>query len=269
MNFRRAYDPGRALSNAWKLLWKAPLSMFLGGVLLMVTGGGGPNGSWQFDDGDFNFGALESAAIASLIGFGCLIGVGLFVFNSLLRVGFGAAVQRVMTTGKEDVADLFRPRGLLLSMIVSQILVVIVIFLAAIPFGLAIGGGFLVAGGTSWPPVLVISVIAFCVGWFVVWIWVILGLSLVPEAISIEGLGPIDALERSWSLTTGYRLELFLYSVVMFLVSIAGLLACCVGLLVTGPWTYIAWYESYVRLTQPKPEGGFWIDRPTGIAATE
>jgi hypothetical protein len=77
---------------------------------------------------------------------------------------------------------------------------------------------------------------------------VALGLLLVEEAVAFEEKPPLEALGRSWELARGNRFQLLIYWTAMLVLTGAGLCLCLVGVLLTGPWCRIAWFESYARL---------------------
>ncbi len=276
MEFRTAYDPFRALGCAWRILWRAKLTMFLGGFLLLITdpwsdGPGGGTHQLQLDKCDMGNGLWP--LLQGPVGIGLLLALILmfvaFLFHCLLRVGYGAAVQRVMVTGKEDIADLFRPRGLYGTMVFGMLLHILLVVLASAPFGLIVWGGFLIDQSIGLELPLALAGVCLGVCYFFVWIWILLGLLLIPEAIAIEGLDPVSAVSRSWSLTRGHRLMLFLYAFVQVVLVVASFFClCCLGVFVTSTWSTIAWYESYVRLTMPERDGGLWIDAPEPTTST-
>jgi len=76
-----------------------------------------------------------------------------------------------------------------------------------------------------------------------------LGWSLAITALVDKNLGPIEALKESWRLTTGHKGDIFLLGLLLLLVTIAGVCACGVGLLVTYPIMYIAITYVYLRLS--------------------
>ena len=97
-------------------------------------------------------------------------------------------------------------------------------------------------------------------------LYVWLGLALGEHAVVFEELGPMDALDRTWSLARGRRMDLFLLLLIfgLFKVAalIAGLLMCCVGVLVTLPFAYsmgaVALSEGFLLLTRTPEETGAW-----------
>ena len=75
-----------------------------------------------------------------------------------------------------------------------------------------------------------------------------LGLGLYSYAVVDEGASGVDAVKRSWELTQGHKLNLFLFGLIGVLVGIAGLLACGVGILVVGPMAIIGQAYIFARL---------------------
>ena len=58
-----------------------------------------------------------------------------------------------------------------------------------------------------------------------------LGLSMFTFLIVDQGLPGIDALKKSWEMTKGHKVNLFVFGLLGLLVIIAGALACGVGVL--------------------------------------
>jgi uncharacterized membrane protein len=80
------------------------------------------------------------------------------------------------------------------------------------------------------------------------------GLSMYSSIVVDEKLSGVDALKRSWELTTGHKGALVLYILLSILVGAAGALACCVGaLLVSGPMLAIAGAYIYLKLKGEEP----------------
>ncbi len=75
-----------------------------------------------------------------------------------------------------------------------------------------------------------------------------LGLSMALPLVVDRGLGPIEALQQSWTMTTGHKGEVFLYGLASFVLVLAGFLACCVGVLFVGPVLQLGWFFIYIRL---------------------
>lgn len=68
-----------------------------------------------------------------------------------------------------------------------------------------------------------------------------------------EDLSVTDTLKRSWGMTAGYKLKLFVLFIVLGLFNILGLLALFIGLLVTAPITMLILAAVYDELAGPAP----------------
>lgn len=63
-----------------------------------------------------------------------------------------------------------------------------------------------------------------------------------------KGMGPVEAIKASSSLTHGVKRELFVFGALLGLINLAGMLCFLVGLLVTIPCTMLAYAYVYRRL---------------------
>lgn len=265
MEFRRAFDPVRALSSSWTLMLRAPLALILGGIMLALTEGDFGSGvHWSGEEDWDDPEAMAAGAIGLVC---CCIGFGIWIFNCLLQVGFAGALQRVMVTGEERFSDLFKERGLWLGMVLARLLKFVIIFASFLPFFVMIGGPLALGHGLDVWPLGVIAAVFFGLAYVPIFFYVILGLALVEQAVAVESLAPVAGLQRSWEVAKGNRLSLFVFLLVTVIVEIAGLLACCVGVLFTSAWSYTAWFEAYIRFALPPPEEGMWIDSAEAGAA--
>lgn len=247
MRFREAYDPFRAMRGGWKLVQAAPLAVLVGALLLCLMDLGGPGSGFSYSgDGDMSEpAAFVFVAMMCLV---CIIGVAVFVFGSLLRVGYATVVERAAVTGEDRLGDLFRSRGRLLSMMFAQILSTVLGVLALAPFAaLVVGAALLGAGmgGDEAAAVLGILTGLLCIPGYV---YVLLGLSLIPEAVAFERLWPFDAVARSWRLVSGNRLWLFWFLLVKWMFVFLGFCFFCLGVFVTWTYSYVFTYEAYLRL---------------------
>jgi uncharacterized membrane protein len=76
-----------------------------------------------------------------------------------------------------------------------------------------------------------------------------IGLSMYAPLIVDQGLSGIDALRKSWEITKGQKMNLFLFGLVAFMLMCAGLVACMVGaLLLSLPLSVVAWAWVYLRI---------------------
>ncbi len=264
MQFSQAFHPFRALGAAWRAIQAAPLAMIVGGVLLTLTSGGGSGGGGLSEDGSGWGGSLDTGhalLIVALVVLALGIALAFWLFGCLVRVGFAGAMESVLATGEARLGQVFEPRGLWLKMVLVTLLRALLSFLVTLPLlAVMLVPLFLRGAGNSdaFSIGLLVGIGAIVLIAAPVWIYVLLGLSLMPEATAIEGLGPRDALRRSWSLVAGNRLQLLLYVVVLAVFTLLGLLACCVGVLFTGAISHIANYESYLRLVRSEEEQLGW-----------
>jgi len=75
------------------------------------------------------------------------------------------------------------------------------------------------------------------------------GLSMSVPVVVDRNLGPIDALSESWKITDGSKANLFIFWLIAVGLTLAGMCACGVGLLLVAPILSIAWFYVYLRLT--------------------
>jgi membrane-anchored glycerophosphoryl diester phosphodiesterase (GDPDase) len=88
-------------------------------------------------------------------------------------------------------------------------------------------------------------------------IYVGIGLAFGDRAVVIDGLGPADALDRSWSLAKGNRVQLFVFLFVTTLFRLAGLLLCCIGVVLTRAIVDVGTTEAYMLATQSNTDA--WV----------
>ena len=77
------------------------------------------------------------------------------------------------------------------------------------------------------------------------WVYLSLRYGYYFFAIVDKGMGPMEALQYSSRITTGQRLNLFLLMIVMFVVTLLGLLAFLVGIIFTGAVAMMSWVVAY------------------------
>jgi uncharacterized membrane protein len=65
------------------------------------------------------------------------------------------------------------------------------------------------------------------------------------NAIVDRDLGVMDSFAYSSSITTNNKLQLFLLALLCFVVVLAGLIACGVGLIFAGPVAWLSWLAAY------------------------
>jgi hypothetical protein len=81
------------------------------------------------------------------------------------------------------------------------------------------------------------------------------GLSLTSFLIVDQDLSGVDALKRSWEMTKGHKVSIFLFQLVGIFVMLAGELACLLGLiLVSIPMMVIGQAYIYLRIKGESPQ---------------
>jgi len=265
MRFSQAYDPFRVVRASWRALQAAPVPMLIGGILMMlVSGGAGGGARFGTDASDWNgrsAGGAELGLILFLAVIVMMLAIGLWLFGCLVRVGFAGAVESVVSTGEATVGQVFESRGRWGRMVLTTLLQTVLTFAAVLPLMLGVLIVVGVARATEAQgvgPVVVVTMVLLLLGYLPVLLYIGLGLSLMPEATAIEGLSATEAMHRSWGLVRGNRLQLLVYYLVLALFGMLGILACCVGVLITESLVQIGQYESYLRLVRPVEDQTNW-----------
>ncbi len=164
--------------------------------------------------------------IAAVVAIGMQFGTSLIgqIANAFLMLGLARASHLLVTTGSVEVGD-FLPfdLSLIFKGFLAQLLYMLVVVAGTCAF---IVPGFIAA----------------------------FGLMLWPYAMIVEGLGPVDALKRSWQLTDGAKLHLFLFGLALGVASIFVVpLTLCLGLFAILPFTYIGYALVFEGARANKP----------------
>ncbi len=252
-----------------------PLVLFVGALLKGCTEGG--NGAGGKSDGDWDPGhrvtetsrhiragqwdqlvdglpaplaALGAGAIVALVLTVIVLAVAIRAF---LHGGWIAVHQEILRDGVARWGTLFSGLTYIGPMVAWSFLQIAILTGVAVCVVPA-----LLLGGLANP--FVAPVIVAMVG--AAMIYVGLGLSLGAHVIVIEGQDVASALRRSWALVEGNRVHLLIFYIVMLVVRVAsaavGLLACCVGTVVTGALGLavgeVAFTDAFLRHTRPQTE---------------
>lgn len=252
MTFPSALDPIRSLQAAWKLLVRAPAPLLVGGVLLTLFEGG----PWAFVGVDKPH---PERVVAAVIGFGCCCGVVSLLVSSWIELGLARSVDEVQHTGCCDLSTLWNTHGRYVDMVLARLLALGVVIAALVPAGIVALGAAL---GQKLLHVDDGLVALFAIlGWLVylpVFLYIVLGLSWVSQAVAIEGHGAVAALKRSWQLASGTRIALAVYWLTLIVFAHLGICCFCVLYFLTSPLTYVSRTEAFLRLTRdearPNPE---------------
>lgn len=272
MDLSRAFDVNRALSHAWEGIRRCGSPLFVGGFLMWFTGNSssgfnvnlgdldslrgifddsGPSGfSWGGDPpnltpleqllhgSDGEVGLVLGVMAGTML---CALAVSLFFFlvRAWLSVGWLRLHRAVVTEGEASVGPLFSGADRALDMILWRVMRGMIVLGTTV---VAASPALVLAYAAIDAKDMMMVALATLVGVVLVLpvtIYVGLGLYLGDHALVLEGLSPMEALERSWSLASGNRLSLLVFAVAMgvvYLLAItAGVMMMCFGLVITGP----------------------------------
>ena len=156
--------------------------------------------------------ALEDAPVLNVVA-----SILFWVLHIVLDIGLVKIALKLTADQKPELADLFNHYPLFWKYLGGAIL-----------SGLIIMGGLIL---------LIVPGIYFAVK-----------LQFVTYLIIDQGLGPIDAIKKSWEITGGNFWNLFLFGLVIVLINVLGFLALVVGLLWAIPTAAIATAFVYKKL---------------------
>jgi hypothetical protein len=266
MEFNQAYDPFRALSSSWKALAQAPLPLLIGGVILLLTQGG--TGGFQGNPSNIHGGMHDvdwhriAPFVLAFIGFACCVGIVCFLLSSWVMVGYANTVEEVLRTGKGELGRVFDAKGRFVSMVLARLLCIVVAIAAALPFIVFIVAGAMVSSGFHVHVLFaLLIVIPGCLAYLFVYLYIVLGLTLADQAVALDGLQPVESIQRSWSLVSGNRLMMFWFWLATGIFTALGFCLCCIGIFLTGTMAQIARSESYLALTRGGERSGWWIEK--------
>ncbi len=268
MQFEQAFDPFRAISASWDILKRAPLAIFVGGfiVISVTEGDDGLRIGELWKSGTYiRWEDLPAVFWKALIGaFSLIADIALLLIACFFMTSFAGVVERVVRTGSVQLADLFDPRGRFTNQLLATLLGGAIFCIGVVPIWLGYELLFWIGNSLDQNWIAGVGLVFLLVIWLPVILDIYLGLRLADKAVSLEGLGPADALRRSWELARGNRFRLALYLIVTGIFAMLGILACGVGVLVTGPMRVVALNESYLRLITPVDQQSDWCDLASG-----
>jgi hypothetical protein len=121
-------------------------------------------------------------------------------------------------------------------------------------FGVVFSGGrffapMLAATFLSGIAINIGTVLCLVPGLFLMGCWVAYSAFIVDK-----GMGGVAALSASWQATAPYRVNALVYALLVWLISLGGTLACCIGgLLISTPVIMISNAYIYLKLTGEQP----------------
>jgi len=201
--------------------------------------------------------------ILTLILMGVVYG---FLLLVLFTIASSSIIKKYSTQRKGEILELRDaisygignlPR-ILATTIVAGLIIISPILLFFVPIYLGIATGSMVLIGISSLILLII---------IIPWIYVALRLSFYLQACVVEDLGPIESIKRSWTVTKGNLLKIFVLSILIVIiglvVAIPFTIASYAGIMpaqffgyiatyfVMWPLSSIAFASLYIELTEP------------------
>lgn len=312
MDASEAFSAGRAIGNGWYALKRAPIPMFLAGLIMFVLdqglGGGNSGGGRNRRDDDYGsrdydyfteladsvghpfrlgvsdlFGDVfepigrwaqvdpDVAALAALSLGAMLCALVLIVLFTIAKAFMRPGVIRLhshilQTAENMSLGVMFSGSDRFVHMLLWELLVFAIVWGILTVAFIPVGAGFAVGIAAETPALIFVGLAIAFLLLVTVGIYVMLGISLGAHAVTLERRGPIDALKRSWHLVRGNRWNLFVFFFIQGLFTLAaaivGVLACCVGALVTMPGaraiTDFGLTESFLMYTRGRGVTDYW-----------
>lgn len=196
------WDIGTAVSTGWEL-FKENAGVLLGATLLMGFVQGMFSGMMQ---GIQMVLVQLDSEIAAVVGIGAVLVLNIisWLVNIYLTLGYLRMTLAIVRGEPADFMMLFSGTPHIVAGVLASILISLG---TTFGFVLLIVPGVIVALGWAFTLFLVVD----------------------------QDLGPIEALSMSWRVTDGEKAMLFGWFFVAGCILAAGMLACCVGILIAGP----------------------------------
>jgi hypothetical protein len=273
MTFPKALDPFRSIPAVVRAAGAAPgplLAWWLGGLaaffavyivvyvvtIAMIVGSGAA------EDGELSVGLAVVAAVLWLA-FIALMLVG----QCWWRIGLLNVFAQVLRNGSATLKGTLRTHGRLAPCVGGLLLVTLIVLVLYLPAALGFVTVASVSKDADFAPVLLVAGFALGLVWLLGFLYVALGLLFVQQATILDGVGPLEAVRRSWRAASGHRLALLWLLLVCAVAALAGLLALCVGYLFTAAIVELSLAEAYLALTRPADHANWWIS--TGVRPAE
>lgn len=247
------WEPGEVLNEGWDIV-KVHWPVLIFAPLTVVVLVGLPAGLLN----QIHVGGVPGAIGMWLLGAVIQLLLGAFFEVGLARVFIVAARREV-----PDIGAIFQGGASFLRMLAVNVLLgILSLTLLAVTTGpavvLAVGE---IGLDVFAKPMLVFDrfkqlgpnpLIALCIGMMVLVplsVFLTMRLSFAQYYLADTDRGPIEALGASWTALRGQMLGLFGFMVLVFLLSLAGTMMCCVGLLPVMAVTRVAQAIIYTRIS--------------------
>jgi hypothetical protein len=250
-----AFRPLRCLQSSWALLMRAPLPLWVGGLILFCVeslGSGGNNFNLRGNHGP---GALVfvMGILALVLALQILIQLG----SSWLMAGYFQTIRKVMVEGQAEFEDLFRPGGRWWTLFLVRLVFFLVVLASLLPLAIPPTVAMMLsevldlssAGAVAVTVLGELAVLPMLA-------YVFLGLAFAGPAAVLEDCTVAQAFGHSWDLAHGNRWQLLVFVLFSIVLVIAGLLLCCVGIVPATILINVMWCEAYIEATARPGAGG-------------
>lgn len=176
-----------------------------------------------------------------------LLGILFWVINFLVWIGQIMISLKLVTHKKAEFSDLFTGYHYLLSFFLCFVLVILILF---VPFIIPLVLSWLsqvvpnFSGAVFYIP-LILTLIIATVAFVVILVTIQFSFYFVID----KKLNPIDALKESKKITTGVKLKLFFFWILLILLRLGGLAFFVVGVFITDAISLIASAYVYKKLS--------------------
>jgi len=174
-----------------------------------------------------------------------------------LQLGYCNLTLKAVKFDAPDFPDMFPNGSKYLKFLGSAIIIMIVSSVGLVPMIISVV--YLVTSAISGGEPTVAFIIAYImsIGFALVWslfLYTIWGFCIF--GILEKDLGPVEALKYSATITKGRRWKIFWTIVLLGIVAMAGIIACCVGILFTIPLGLLGFATIYIKISGWKDEPG-------------
>lgn len=262
---RTDLDIGQVLSQSWNI-YKEQMGLCIGVTLVWYVIVQGAPYAVQMVALVLLAARVSPFAIAGIMLFGV---IAVFCATVWITAGLYRFFLNVAGGRNARFNDLFSAGPYSLAFFFSSLIFYLAIFsavgvAAVIPVGAAVVGGGkdqnILIGG-----IVLGALIATVIG-FLAWI----RLSMYHFLILDDRAGTIDSLASSLEVTRGKALNLFVIYLVGVVLILAGTMACLVGVIFTGPFTYLLSAVTYLTITgQPVADLSAAYQKPDAKQLTE
>jgi len=187
------------------------------------------------------------------IAFNIVLGIIYWVIFSILYMGYILITIKIVDGKTPDLSDIFPRYNIIIKVILAHIIFLFIGFLILSPavmlvlFGIdTVGIPLFLAADLLFLPLFVVYVIIGTRLWF------------FDYYIMDQDTGVWESFSLSWMVTRGHVFDLLVLFLLSFFIFVAGIIACCVGVLYTAPVAALAVayaYRKFSGVEEEKPPG--------------